>query len=209
MFKAITILALGAVASAQFLDSRDLQTLAQSASINATAFSTACTSSATADSCPASYCCANLKRGVAAVSTAAAVCAPIEFHLISFNITNVANVFTCNQLFNVATYKNATAARVSCNDSTTCAVGSCCGTFSDFHGTNTANATIANRKYCVDGTKGGLQVWGTYAASNVGAGAWSSITQGSCDNVVPAVSFGAYIKASAMMLVAVLSVAFF
>ena len=209
MFKAITFLALGAVASAQFLDSRDLQTLAQSGSINATAFSTACTSSATADSCPAYYCCANLKRGGAAVSTAAAVCAPLEYHLVSFNITNVANVFTCNSLFNVNIFKNATASRVACNDSTTCAVGSCCGTYSHFHGSATANATIANNKYCGDGTKGGLQLWGTYASTNVGAGIWSSITLGSCDNNAPAASFGAYIKASAMMLVAVLSVAFF
>jgi hypothetical protein len=63
--------------------------------------------------------------------------------------------------------------------------------------------------FCLDGTKAGLQLWGTYTATTAGAGISAQVTQGSCTNVVPTVSFGAYIKASAMMLVAVLSVAFF
>ena len=53
-------------------------------------------------------------------------------------------------------------------------------------------------------------LWGTYAAGNVGAGQSVSITHGSCvNNAAPTGSFAAYIKASAMMFVAVLSVAFF
>jgi len=214
MFKAITLLALGAVASAQFLDSRDLQVLAQTSNSTtvsaATAFSTACTSSATADSCPSNYCCARLTRGTAAVTTAAAVCSPVEFHNVTFSVGGVSNVFLCNQLFNVNAFNNATGTRTPCSDDTTCAVGSCCATFSDFHGSATSNATNTNRKFCLDGTKSGVQLWATYVAGNVGAGVSSQITQGSCTNVVPPVeSFGAYIKASAMMLVAVLSVAFF
>lgn len=212
MFKTITLLTLGAVASAQFLG-RDLQMLAQTSNsttvATATSFSTACTFTATADSCPSNWCCSKLTRAGAAVSTAAAVCAPIEFHNVTFSIGGVANLWTCNSLFNVATFKNATASRVACMDSTTCAVGTCCATFSDFHGSATANATIANRMFCLDGTKAGVQLWGTYVAGNVGAGISAMVTQGSCTNVVPTVSFGAYIKASAMMLVAVLSVAFF
>ena len=212
MFKTITLLTLGAVASAQFLG-RDLQMLAQTSNstvvASPTPFSTACTSTATSDSCPSNWCCAKLARGGVAVSTAAAVCAPIEFHNVTFSIGGVANLWLCNQLFNVATFKNATASRVACMDSTTCAVGTCCATFSDFLGSATANATIANRMFCLDGTKAGVQLWGTYAASNAGAGISAQVTQGSCTNVVPTVSFGAYIKASAMMLVAVLSVAFF
>ena len=217
MFKAITLLALGAVASAQFLDSRDLQgtpLLAQTSNstiaVNATAFATACTSSATADSCPSDYCCARLTRAGAAVATAAAVCSPVEFHNVTFTVGGVANVFLCNQLFNVNTFNNRTSSRSACNDTTACAVGSCCATFTDFFGTATSNATNTTRRFCLDGTKSGLQLWGTYAAGNVGAGSSAQITQGSCTNVVPpAESFGAYIKASAMMLVAVLSVAFF
>ena len=209
MFKAITILALGAVASAQFLN-RDLQTSNSTVVTAATAFSTACTSSATADSCPTNYCCARLNRAGAAVATAAAVCSPVEFHNVTFSVGGVANVFLCNQLFNVNAFNNATSSRVACNDTTACAVGSCCATFSDFLGTATSNATNTNRRFCLDGTKSGVQLWATYVAGNVGAGQSAQITQGSCTNVVPpAESFGAYIKASAMMLVAVLSVAFF
>ena len=209
MFKAITLLALGAVASAQFLN-RDLQTSNSTTVTVANAFSTACTSSATADSCPSDYCCARLTRGTAAVATAAAVCAPIEFHNVTFSIGGANNVFLCNQMFNVNAFNNATSSRVACNDNTTCAVGSCCATFSDFLGTATSNATNTNRRFCLDGTKGGLQLWSTYVAGNVGAGQSAQITQGSCTNVAaPTESFGAYIKASAMMLVAVLSVAFF
>ena len=209
MFKALTILALGAVASAQFLN-RDLQTSNSTVVTAATAFSTACTSSATADSCPTNYCCARLTRAGAAVATAAAVCSPVEFHNVTFTVGGVANVFLCNQLFNVNAFNNATSSRVSCNDTTACAVGSCCATFSDFLGTATSNATNTNRRFCLDGTKSGVQLWATYTAGNVGAGQSAQITQGSCTNVLPPVeSFGAYIKASAMMLVAVLSVAFF
>ena len=216
MFKAITLLALGAVASAQFLDSRDLQGVVLAQTSNSTtvtaptAFATACTSSATADSCPSDYCCARLTRGGAAVATAAAVCSPVEFHNVTFSVGGVNNVFLCNQLFNVNTFNNRTSTRSACNDTTVCAVGSCCATFSDFFGTATSNATNTNRRFCLDGTKSGVQLWSTYVAGNVGAGSSAQITQGSCTNVVPpAESFGAYIKASAMMLVAVLSVAFF
>ena len=113
-------------------------------------------------------------------------------------------------MLNVNAFNTAVASRVACDDTTNCTVGSCCATFSDFFGSATANATNTNRRFCLDGTKSGLQLWSTYVAGNVGAGQSAQITQGSCTNVVaPAESFGAYIKASAMMLVAVLSVAFF
>lgn len=80
MFKAFTILALGAVASAQFL-SRDLQsgtTLQQSLTTippnnvtAATPYTTPCTTTASANSdpCPGLYCCASIKKGSAAAST--------------------------------------------------------------------------------------------------------------------------------------------
>jgi len=94
MFKAFTVLALGAVASAQFL-SRDLQTLQQALTslpannvTAATAFTT-CTTNATFDSCPGLYCCGNLKRAGAAVATAAAVCVPLNFAGVTFNVANV------------------------------------------------------------------------------------------------------------------------
>jgi hypothetical protein len=103
MFKAFTILALGAIASAQFL-SRDLQTLQQTATSvppnNVTVFttySTKCTAIAagTTDSCPGTHCCASFARGNFPVSTAATVCAPLWFSGVAFNVNNVANTWTC------------------------------------------------------------------------------------------------------------------
>ena len=157
MFKAITLIALGAVASAQFLDSRDLQgvELAQtgrSPLTAATAFPTACTSSETADSCPSDYCCAKLSRGGATVATAAAVCAPVEFDDQPFLIADVWNVWYCNHEFNVNAFKTRYASSVACNGTTVCPVGSCCATFSDFFGSATSSATNTERRnttrYC-------------------------------------------------------------
>jgi hypothetical protein len=218
MYKAITILALSAVASAQFLnrDLEDTVVLAQARNTTVTAatasvFSAACTSSATADSCPSNYCCAKLTRGAAAVASAAAVCAPIEFDGVTFSIGGVNNTWSCNNGFNGNAFNAQYANITACNDTTVCAVGSCCATFSDFFGSATSNATNTNRRFCLDGTKSGIYVWSNYTAGNVGAGQSAQITQGSCTNVDPPAvkSFGAYIKASAMILVAVLSVAFF
>ena len=105
MFKAFTILALGAIASAQFL-TRDLQevTLAQAATsippnnvTVATAITAVCTATATGttDSCPGTHCCARLTRGAAAVTTAATICAPLWFSGVGFNVSNVVNTWTC------------------------------------------------------------------------------------------------------------------
>jgi hypothetical protein len=216
MFKAFTILALGAVASAQFL-SRDLQTTLQqtqtSAPVNnvtvATSFSTACTVTATSDSCPGLYCCAGLKRAGAAVSTAAAVCAPIDFNGTTFNVGSpaVANVWTCLNSVNANALRNLTSSRVACTSDDNCTAGSCCATFTDSFGPTATPAVLSTRRFCLDGSANGTQVWGSYVAGNVGAGIEAKIVQGSCTNVVAA--FGAYIKASAMMLVALISVALF
>ncbi len=175
MFKVITLLTLGAVASAQFLV-RDLETSISTVVASATSFSAACTSTATTDSCPRDYCCARLTRAGVAVSTAATVCSPVEFHNVTFSIGNVANIWTCNQLSNVNAFRNTTASRVACTNSTTCPDGTCCATFSDFLGSATNNATITNRRFCLDGTKGGIQLWSTYVAGNVGADVSSQIT---------------------------------
>ncbi len=218
MFKAFTILALGAVASAQFL-SRDLQVTLQQTqttpAVNnvtvATSFSTACTATATGttDSCPGLYCCASLKRAGAAVSTAAAVCAPIEFNGTVFNVGSpaVANVWTCINSVNANALRNLTASRVACTSDDNCTAGTCCATFTDSFGAAATPAVLSTRRFCLDGTANGTQTWGSYVAGNVGAGIEARIVQGSCTNVVAA--FGAYIKASAMMLVALISVALF
>ncbi len=226
MYKIAVLATLGFVASAQFL-SRDLQgsttTVAQTSNsttvTSATPFTTTCTATATGttDSCPSNYCCSALRRNTppattwTAVSTAASVCAPVEFSAANFTISGVINQWNCINQVNVNAFRNATSTRKACGNDTECDVGACCATFTDFFGTSaTTNATVATRKFCLDGTKNGIQLWATYAAANVGAGASAQISQGACvNNVAPVVSFGAYIKASLMMVAAVLSVAFF
>ena len=215
MFKAFTILALGAIASAQFL-SRDLQTLQQAATsvppnnvTVATAYSTVCTATATGttDSCPGTHCCARLVRGTAAVTTAATICAPLWFSGVAFNVSNVANTWTCINSVNTVAWNNLTASRTACSDDSTCAVGSCCASFTHTFGPTAAPGTVVTRA-CIDGTTNGTAVWSSYPASVTTVATEGRTVVGSCTNVVPE-SFGAYIKASAMMLVALVSVALF
>jgi hypothetical protein len=214
MFKSFTLVALVAAASAQFLG-RDLQNLQQALTslppnnvTVATAFTT-CTTNATFDSCPGLYCCGNLRRAGAAVTTAAAVCVPLNFANVTFNVSNVLNVWNCNNQVNTAAFRNLTASRVACTDDSVCTPGSCCATFTDSFGPAATPAIVQNRRFCLDGSANGTQSWGSYASTNVGAGWESRVVQGSCTNVAVPESFGAYIKASAMMLVALISVALF
>jgi hypothetical protein len=226
MFKAFTILALGAIASAQFLN-RDLQgatttattpavTLQQAATsvpannvTVATAFSTACTATAagTTDSCPGTHCCASLKRAGAAVATAGTVCAPLWFSGVNFNVSNVVNTWTCINQVNTKAWANLTASRTACDSDANCTVGSCCATFTHTFGPATGFGTVAT-KACIDGTTNGTAGWSSYPATFTTVATSARTDVGSCTNVAPA-SFGAYIKASAMMLVALLSVALF
>ncbi len=219
MFKAFTILALGAVASAQFLN-RDLQsspTLQQTATsippnnvTVATAYSTSCTATAagTTDSCPGTHCCAKLVRGTAPVATAATVCAPLWFSGVGFNVSNVVNTWTCINSVNSNAWNNLTVSRTACMNDSTCAVGSCCASFTHTFGPAAAPGTVVT-KACVDGTTNGTAVWSSYPAAITTVATEGRTVVGSCTNVVPVESFGAYIKASAMMLVALLSVALF
>lgn len=219
MFKAFTVLALATVGSCQFL-SRDLQgavTLQQSLTTApsnnvtvATAFTAACTATATGttDSCPGQYCCASLRRAGTAVTTAAAACVPLWFNGTAFNVTNVANTWTCINAVNTRAYNNVTAAWTSCQTDDNCTVGSCCATWTDSFGPTASPASVSTRKQCVDGTQNGTATWSTYPTTVTTVATTALTVQGSCTNVAPA-SFGAYIKASAMMLVALISVALF
>jgi len=220
MFKAFTILALGAIASAQFLN-RDLQTAAvtlQQAATSvpannvtvATAYSTVCTATAagTTDSCPGTHCCAKLTRGAAAVTTAATVCAPLWFSGVAFNVSNVANTWTCINSVNTNAWKNLTASRTACDSDANCTVGSCCASFTHTFGPAAAPGTVVT-KACIDGTTNGTAVWSSYPLAVTTVATEAKTVVGSCTNVAPVESFGAYIKASAMMLVALISVALF
>ena len=92
MFKAFTILALGAIASAQFLN-RDLQAATSIPPNNVAAASAApaCTASTTADTCPGTHCCARLSRAGVLVTAPASVCAPVWFNGVNFNVSGVIN----------------------------------------------------------------------------------------------------------------------
>ena len=214
MFKAFTILALGAIASAQFLN-RDLQEspmLQQTATsippnnVTASSAAPACTASTTADTCPGTHCCARLSRAGVLVTAPASVCAPVWFNGVNFNVSGVINQWNCANTINSNAWATLTASRTACVNDTTCAVGSCCAAFTHTFGPAAAPGTVTTRA-CVDGAANGTAVWNTFATTPATEG---RTIQGSCTNVVPPVeSFGAYIKASAMMLVALISVALF
>jgi hypothetical protein len=118
-------------------------------------------------------------------------------------------VWACNNQVNTAAFRNLTANRGACTNDSVCSPGSCCATFTDSFGPAATPAIVQNRRFCLDGSANGTQSWGSYASTNVGAGWESRVVQGSCTNVAVPESFGAYIKASAMMLVALISVALF
>jgi hypothetical protein len=218
MYKLAFLATLGFAASAQFLsNTRDLQGYNGTVT-TATLFSAACTTTATTDSCPQNFCCASLRRSTAAApatftTVSGTFCAPVEFNATAFNVSGAINTWTCSNAVNANSFRNVTASRKACGNDTECEIGSCCATFTDFFAVSaTASGSVANRRFCLDGTKDGVQLWANYtsaAATAVGTGSYVQISQGSCTNNVPPASFGAYIKASLMMVAAVLSVALF
>ena len=202
MFKTVVIAALGfAAVSAQFLNQRDLQA--------AVSFASACTWTATAGETgcnTAGYCCMSYTRaGVA--GTPANLCLPTDF--VGQNITMGTNVFAFKGCLNATA---PVTARTACVDSTTCGVGSCCANVTLFAGATTgvANNGTAMRKFCTTGAAQNISS-ATYTAASWALGNSASVTAGVCTaNADPAAgSFGSYIKASMMVVVAVLSVAFF
>ena len=119
-------------------------------------------------------------------------------------------MWACNNQVNTAAWKTLTNNTVACTNDSVCNPGSCCATYTDSFGPAATAAVVTSRRFCLDGTANGTQAWGSYASTNVGAGWESKTVQGSCTNVaLPTDSFGAYIKASAMMLIALISVALF
>jgi len=202
MFKTVAIAALGfAAVSAQFLNERLLQ--------NVTNFASACswTAAAGETGCnTAGYCCmAYTRAGVA--GTPANLCLPTDF--AGQNLTIAANVFAFRGCLNA----NATVtARTTCVDSTTCGPSSCCANVTLFAGATTgvANNGTLVRRFCTAGTAQTIAS-ATYTAASWAAGNAATVNAGVCtaNAAVDTGSFGSYIKASMMVVVAVLSVAFF
>ena len=212
MIKTFTILSVVAIASGQILN-RDLQTTTEKSPFNITSpttFSTACTASTngTTDSCTAvMHCCGSLKRGTAAVATAASVCVPFMVSGVAFNVSGVINTWTCINSVNQNAYFSlpSSAGKGPCTDNVDCGVGSCCATFTHSFGPAAAPGSI-NRQFCNDGTQDGLHVWSAYPAAITTVATEVRALQSSCQNVY---SFGAYIKASAMIVMVLLSVSLF
>jgi len=203
MFKTVVFAALGlAAVSAQFLNERDLQA--------ATAFSALCTFTGGVDSCGAGYCCARYTRAGAAPAApfVANVCAPTDFIGQTITIGGVATAFTS------CLNANATVApRQACNATTTCPVGSCCTNVTLSAGLSTALGTTVRQSVCNDPTKL-TAANATYAAAAWSGAAWvATVTAPTCTAVAAPVdetgSFGSYIKASVMMVAALISVAMF
>ena len=203
MFKTVVIAALGfAAASAQFLNERDLQ---------AASFTTLCTFTGGVDSCAtqAGYCCARYTRAGAAPAApfAANVCVPQDFIGQTITIGGVATAFP-----NCLNANATVVARTACTNSTTCGPSSCCTNVTLSAG---ATGAIGSTVRSVCHNPSVLNVSSaTYAAAAWNTGFTSAVNAATCvANPAPPTdetgSFGSYIKASVMMVLAVISVAMF
>ena len=217
MFKTIVIAALGfAAVSAQFLDVRNLQnsttnsTTTAAPTVATLAFAAACSVSATGveTGCnTAGYCCAtyNATGTALAATVPKQVCVSTDFIGSSFTIAGTNYAFTRCLSANVTA---AAPVRTACAADADCGTAQCCANITLQAGTSAAPVSAA-KKFCTAGTATPLTS-GTYAAASWAAGYVSRSSAAACTpNAAPVESFGAYIKASVMVVFAVLSVALF
>jgi hypothetical protein len=218
MFKTIVIAALGfAAVSAQFLDVRNLQnstanatTTTAAPTLTPTAFSAACAVSATGveTGCnTAGYCCAayNATGTALAATVPKSVCVPTDFIGSTFTIAGTNYAFTRCLSANVTA---AATVRTTCAADAECGTAQCCANITLQAGTSAAPFSAA-RRFCTAGTAAPLTS-STYVAASWAAGYVARSSAAACTpNAAPVESFGAYIKASVMMVFAVLSVALF
>jgi hypothetical protein len=200
MFKSVLLIALGvAAASANFLSvdfERYLQVTA------ATSVNSTCTRNTTGETCGAGFCCATYSRN--GFNMANSVCFPAEFHQQTFaNVSGFNYTVFCNFPNTTSTIR---ASQTACNDTTPCATGTKCCSRSWTLG-NSAGSS-ASRSFCVAGNTGNY-VWANLNVTNLTAEARVSSVCPVDTNVEGDGSFGAYVKTSAMMLVALIAAAFF
>ena len=216
MFKTIVIAALGfAAVSAQFLDERNLQnttanttTTAAPTSVAQTAFAAAPAVSATGveTGCnTAGYAIfTNTRAGTAVAATVPVLlCVPTDFINATLPIAGSNYTFTKIASTVVGTARTACTTNADCTTA-----GSCCADVTLTAGPATGFGT-ATKKFC---TAGAALTLGnsTYAAASWLAGYTATVRTAACTPTAPtAESFGSYIKASVMVVVAVLSVALF
>lgn len=211
MFKTIVIAALGfAAASAQFLDVRNLQngTTTNTTAANTTStapapvsFTAACSvTNNTETGCnTAGFCCAATTRTGANSTAPANLCVPTDFigQVLAIGSTN----FTFTRCLSATV---AVTNRTACTNNTECGVSQCCTSVTLAAGTGSAT-----RQFCTAGTAATL-FSSSYTATSWAANTTARVSTAACTpNADTTDSFGAYIKASVMMVVAVLSVALF
>lgn len=225
MFKTIVIAALGfAAVSAQFLDERNLQngttttttpTTTTTTSSNTTAapattqvaFTAAPAVSATGveTGCnTAGYAIAlNTRAGTAVAATVPAnLCVPTDF------IGSTLSIAGSNYTFTKIASNVVAANRTVCTTNADCtAANSCCADVTLTAGPATGFGT-ATKKFCTLGAAATLAN-STYAAASWLAGYTATVKTAVCTPTAAPASFGSYIKASVMVVVAVLSVALF
>ena len=210
MFKTV-VLALGfAVASAY---ERNLQGTLAAAATN---FTTTC-NRGTTETCGANagYCCAAVTRNGTAVSTNATLgtCVPAEFHTQTFSVSGTNWTFNCAV---PATATNLQNTFIGCNATPACpnTTFHCCAPRAWTVGG--AAGSRAAQTACIARTNSGIQYWGNYnisAQSLVGVVGQVTATcpaeGGNGGSGSDAGSFGAYIKVSAMMVLALVAGMFF
>jgi hypothetical protein len=216
MFKTFALAALGfaAVTSAQFLDERNLQnsttTNTSTAAPTPAAFTAACTVSATTGAetgCnTAGYCCAaNTRSGTPLAATVPAnLCVPTDF--IGQNLTVAGTTYSFSKCLS-ANVTAAATVRTACTGDDGCGTAQCCSNVTLTAGLSTGNDTVT-RKFCTAGTAATLFT-STYTAASWIASYSTSVKNAACTPNAPAGSFSSYIKASVMMIVAMLSVTLF
>ncbi len=212
MFKSATLLAIGlAVASAQFLSSdveRFLQT-SNSSLTSATAIGVAtCNRTATTEPCAASQCCLGVTKNGTAVSATTGICAPIGFASLTFNnVSGLNYTFSSCSVAATTTAWNATLGCTNCSTSQCCATRS--WTLGGVSATGAASASSCQSNSTI-GAGDQVLVWTNYtSASQVGAVDAKSLGTCAAASTGTTGSFGAYIKASAMLVVAMIAATFF
>lgn len=136
-------------------------------------------------------------------------CVPAETHNDQVTVGANKYVFTCKYPATATTYTGtltACSASSPCKDTTT----QCCATRTVSY-LNTAGTPTTQS--CIDKTKAGKQIWASYTGANnlngeifVDAQCPAAPVNGGSTGTG---SFGAYIKTSAMMLVALVAAMFF
>ena len=206
MFKSATVLlALGFAAVSAF--ERDLQGVLAAAPTN---YTTTCNRGTTETCSQAGYCCSAVTRNGAAASTNATLglCVPAEFHTQTFNVSGTVWGFNCAV---PATSTNLATALGSCNATNPCAneTVQCCAprtwSIAGAAGSRAASSS------CIAKTNSGNQYWAYWNVAAIGSINATGVVTATCP--VPDggddTSFGAYIKVSAMMVLALVAGMFF